>query len=289
MPTQQQSHSILLIDPFKNLLNAYRVILEAENYCVETATSVKELYQCLLRECYSVVVTEYFPPPEETCLALSEIKKRAPETHIVMVTNASLDDATYGQLFDLGLDDMIVKPYSAAKVLVHIKKGLRQRSMALEMQALQGQSLLDPTTEQIIFNSTHFRKCFRQELKRAKRHKHPVSLLVIGLPTSEELGDHYGGFCTELARVLRTHVREEDIMGRENGGFGILLPETDQAGAQALTKRISSLVHAHPMFQSDVVLRSAVGSLSYQAFTSPDAPKSLRPISDEVGGEYPRR
>ena len=38
-------NSILLIDPFKNLLNAYRLILEEEDYRVETALNLKEAYQ----------------------------------------------------------------------------------------------------------------------------------------------------------------------------------------------------------------------------------------------------
>ena len=50
---------ILLIDPFKNLLNAYRIILEEENYLVETALNLKDACELFKKRQYSVIITEY--------------------------------------------------------------------------------------------------------------------------------------------------------------------------------------------------------------------------------------
>ena len=55
---------ILLIDPFRNLVNAYRVILEARGYFVDTAKNLNEAIQRLSVRPYSVILTEYFPPFE---------------------------------------------------------------------------------------------------------------------------------------------------------------------------------------------------------------------------------
>jgi DNA-binding NtrC family response regulator len=41
-------HRILLIDPSKNLLNAYRMVLEEEKYSVETALNLKDAYQLFI-------------------------------------------------------------------------------------------------------------------------------------------------------------------------------------------------------------------------------------------------
>jgi len=57
---------ILLVDPFKNLLNAYRIILEEEKYLVETASSLRDAYELLYKGQYSVIITEYIPPFETT-------------------------------------------------------------------------------------------------------------------------------------------------------------------------------------------------------------------------------
>ena len=57
---------ILLIDPFKNLLNAYRMILGEEKYLVETTSNLKDAYEFIKKRQYSVIITEYIPPFETT-------------------------------------------------------------------------------------------------------------------------------------------------------------------------------------------------------------------------------
>lgn len=173
-------NSILLHDPFKNLLDVYRMILEGERYLVETALNLEEAFRLLSLKKYSLFITEYVPPLEDTYRVIEWLKANSPETYIIMVTNTSIEEKSYQKLFDLGLDDLILKPYSPEKILVHIKKGLRQRDFMLRQQTVARQSFLDPISyeiEQVIFNPVYFRKCLRQELKKARRYRHPLSLL----------------------------------------------------------------------------------------------------------------
>ncbi len=224
---------ILLIDPSKNLINAYRMILEAENYGVETANDLKEATRKFSIGNYSIIIMEHFPPYEDTCQIIRWMKKKSPEISIMMVTNATIDEEVYEKLFDMGLDDLILKPYSPEKILVHIRKGFRQRELILGKQELEKQNVFDLAAlriQKFIFNHMFFKRCLRQELKRAKRHGHPLSLVLVKVPSEEKRKDPFDNFCNEMARILRTYVREEDIVGRENGSFELLLPETDQVG-----------------------------------------------------------
>jgi len=284
---------ILLVDPFKNLLNTYRMVLETEAYPVETAMDLKQTIRRFGIRRYAVLITEYFPPFEATSEMIRWVKDHSPETYIIIVTNTLIDNQTYENLFNVGVDDVITKPYSSDRILVHIKRGLRQRDLILKKQELERQSLLDATgyrIQQLIFGPAYFKKCLRQELKRAKRHLHPLSLLLIKIPNQEDLGDRFEKFCIELGRILRVHTREEDMVGRENGNFGILLPETDQPGSQALVGRLSSLIQTCSSFQGDEVLRPAIQTLSFRSFTYPDRfdlPDPLRAVLDEVDGVVP--
>ena len=285
-------NSILLIDPFKNLLNAYRLILEEEDYRVETALNLKEAYQLFSKSKYSVVITEYVPPVETTDYMIRWMRKNSPETYIIMVTNATIDEQTYEKLFANGVDYMILKPYSPEKILVHIKKGLRQRDLILKVQELERLNVLESTSkgvEGVIFNIAFFRKCLRQELKKAKRHQHSFSLLLIRMPAKEEMGEHFDSFYTELVRIVRKSTREEDVVGRNNGEIGVILPETDQIGSEALINRLSVLIKDHPSFKSDNVLKVYANTLFFQAFTYPNQfalPQSLSPVMEEVSREY---
>jgi PleD family two-component response regulator len=285
-------NSILFLDPYKSLLITYRRILEAHDYLVETALNLDEAFQkCSLQQ-YAVFVTEYISPFEDICRLIQWLKHQSPETYIIMVTHADIDETTYEALFDIGLDHLIFKPCAPDRILVHIRKGMRQRNLILRKQEAEKQSVLDPIAIEIqrpIFNPTYFRKCLRQELKRAKRHQHPLSLLLIKIPTEVTIGERFELFCQELAKLVRSYTREEDMVGRENGNFGILLPETDQAGSQALLKRLTRLIQDEQSFQSDEAMRQYTETLSFQAFTYPEEfliPESLMLVLEEINKEY---
>jgi DNA-binding response OmpR family regulator len=275
---------ILLVDPFKNLLNAYRIILEEEKYLVETASSLRDAYELLYKGQYSVIITEYIPPFETTEYMIQWVKEKNAETYIIMVSNAFVDERTYERLFAIGLDDFILKPYSPDKVLVHIKKGLRQRDLMIKLKEFERLSVLEPVTKEIrgfIFNAIYLKTCLRQEIKKAKRHHRLFSLLLIQMPTKEKMGDRFYRFYVELVRIFRKYTREEDMVGKNNGEIGIILPETDQIGSQALIQRLLNLVHTDPQFSSDDIWKEYAQTLSFQSFTYPDQfaiPESLKAV-----------
>jgi diguanylate cyclase (GGDEF)-like protein len=220
------------------------------------------------------------------------LKHRSPETYMIMVTHSDIDKTTYEALFEIGIDDLIFKPCPPDRILVHIRKGMRQRNLIHQKQVAEDQSLLDPLAIQIqqpIFNPAYFRKCLRQELKRAKRHQHPLSLLLIKIPSEAMMSERFGLFCQEMARLVRTYTREEDMVGRQNGNFGILLPDTDQAGSQALLNRLTRLIENEQSFQSDQSMKPYTETLSFQSFTYPEeflVPESLMSVLEEINKEY---
>ncbi len=285
---------ILLVDPFRNLVNAYRMILEAEKYGVDTAGDLEAACAQFGTREYSIVIIEYFPPYDDTCQIIRWMKQKRPEVYIIMVTNITIGEIDYGKLFDLGLDDLILKPYSPEKILVHIQKGLRQGELILKKQELEKQNVFDPCSPKVqkfIFNHMFFQRCLRQEMKRAKRHGYSLSIVLVKVP-SEEKKDPFDNFCNEMARILRSYIREEDIVGRENGSFEILLPETDQAGSRALLQRLSSLIEKYPPFRSDDALKPFLQTLSLQAFTYPEIfglPRSLSLVLEDIDREPPQR
>jgi PleD family two-component response regulator len=282
---------ILLIDPFKNLLNAYQMILEEEQYLIDTVFNLQEAAQLCDRRFYSVIITEYIPPFEATDDLIQWMNMHYPETYIIMVTNATIDEETYEKLFALGVGDILLKPYPPAKILVHIRKGLKQREFIQRQQLLEKLNLLEPITERIeglIFNARFLKKCLRQEIKKASRHHHPLSLLLIETPTSEKTGAQIDFFYPELLRLLKKNTREEDLIGKDNGEIGIILPETDHPGSEALAQRLFNIINEHHPFKSDDFLRNYAQTISFQSFTYPEKfsiPEPLRSVLEEADKE----
>jgi GGDEF domain-containing protein len=90
--------------------------------------------------------------------------------------------------------------------------------------------------------------------------------------------DLFQRFYIELLRIVRKSTREEDIVGRDDGDIGILLPETDEIGSKALMERLLNLIKGDPSLKSDEVLKPYVETLSFRTFTYPDQftlPESL--------------
>lgn len=265
-------NSILLIDPFKNLVNAYRIILEEEGYEVKSAFNLEEADSSISQNVHSVIIIEYIYPYEATEVFIEKVKKSFPEIYILMVANALIDGKTFEQLLNKGVDDLILKPYSPDWILVLIKKGLKQRERILNLKELNRFYPFHPITHQIneyILNRTFFQKTVQQELKRAKRHHHPTSLILIKIPNKEKAGDPFERFLKEVLSLIRKHTRSEDILCRSNGEIALLLPETNPSGCQALTMRLYQLVQKDLKFEEES-LRLFQKNIIFQAVDSPD-------------------
>ena len=285
--------SIFIIDPFKSILDVYRVILEEKGYEVDTALTLEEALHCCALKSYSIIITEYFFPLEKMCHFIQSIKKAAPETYLIMNTSVTIDDSTYKALFDLGLDDLLVKPYEQEKLLAHIEKGVVRQEILIENQKWKEGVYSDHVAQgdpRGVFSPIYFNKLMRQEIKKAKRHNQPMSLVLLRLPSKDKMGNGFESFYLELINLLRKSLREEDIMGRENANLNIILENTDQEGSQKLGMRLEALIQAHPYFQSEPSLKPLLNELVFQYYTFPHLetiPEFLRPLLKEIETESP--
>lgn len=283
------THSILLMDPFKNLLNAYRMILEEENYVVETAANMNEAQSLFKKKPFSAVIMEYLPPHERIAEMVRWMKATSPEIYILIVANAAVNEVHYENLFEIGVDDFLLKPYLPGKIIAHVKKGLRQREMAFKIKEMERLNLLHPVSKDVegfIFNQNFLGCCLRQEMKRARRHHRLFSILLIQIPGEDKIEEPLDYFYRELSRMVRKFIREEDVVVKDNGDVVLLLPETDQMGSQALGRRLYQIIQNHPSFQHDDTLYTTAQTLSFQYFTFPDRfdlPEPLKGVIEEMG------
>jgi diguanylate cyclase (GGDEF)-like protein len=83
-----------------------------------------------------------------------------------------------------------------------------------------------------------------REATRSQRHEHPFTILLVNVDDFKKINDNHGynagdDVLVELARVLRSCVRNEDICARWSGDeFMILLPETDAESSLPVANKI---------------------------------------------------
>jgi PleD family two-component response regulator len=271
-------------------LNVYRMILEEIGFVVCKFAKLDQALNSCSSIPYSIIITEFFFPLEIMCHFIRSVRKVLPETYLIVSTSMIIDDPSYKEMFDTGLDDLLVKPYGQEKLMAHIEKGIKRQEIILKNK--KGFSSYPMFEDDCpgVFGPDYFKKLIRQEIKKARRHQQPVSLILLKLPSKDRMGNRFGSFYMELIELLRKSLREEDLIGRENGNLGIILDKTDEAGSRNLGGRLSKLIQNHPSFQANLSLQETSNELVFQYYTFPhqtNIPEFLTPLLKEMGVEFP--
>jgi diguanylate cyclase (GGDEF)-like protein len=118
------------------------------------------------------------------------------------------------------------------------------------LQEARRASMTDEMTG--IWNYRYFRLRIDEEIQRARRFQHPLSLLLLDLDRFKEANDRYGhqqgdSILRELARRVGASIRDVDTFARYGGEeFVLILPETDAAGAMVVAEKLRAEISARP-------------------------------------------
>jgi DNA-binding response OmpR family regulator len=59
-----------------------------------------------------------------------------PESYVMMLTNSDVRGSEYEEIMNSGVDDYFLKPFPFEKILLHLRKGLRQQKILLQKNQL---------------------------------------------------------------------------------------------------------------------------------------------------------
>ncbi len=129
--------TILLLDKECHTQWPLKTILEGEKYIVLAVDSIERALQNFREFEVSGLITEYQINHSETSEMVRELKKRFPELYVMMLTYQHLEEKEYRRIMSSGIDDFFLKPISVEKILIHLKKGLRQRKILIQKKRLE--------------------------------------------------------------------------------------------------------------------------------------------------------
>jgi diguanylate cyclase (GGDEF)-like protein len=116
------------------------------------------------------------------------------------------------------------------------------RALGLILRRGSGVVFRDPLTG--LYNRHFFDEIAAKEIARAKRHRHPLTCVLIDVNKLKEINDTYGHqrgdeVLKKLGQLILSNCRQSDIPVRWGGDeFLLLLPETSEEQAQNLIERI---------------------------------------------------
>ncbi len=129
--------TILILDRELHTQWTLKTLLEGEKYIVLAVDTVERALQNFREFEVSGLITEYRMDHILTYEIIRELKKNFPELYVMMVTHENLEEREYRKMMRCGIDDFFLKPVSGEKILIHLKKGLRQRKILLQKKRLE--------------------------------------------------------------------------------------------------------------------------------------------------------
>jgi two-component system cell cycle response regulator len=236
-----------------------RGILEGLGYEVTEAADVGELDAQCERAAPDVTLLDAQLAPDAGVALITRIKSHphAYFTSIVMI-DRDLDLGDARVKLDSGAHDFLIEPVRPAEVAARVQAAARTRSLQEEL-LIQGRRLEalifeDPLTQ--LYNRRFMLNQLTALVSGARRHKRPLSVVMIDVDHFKSLNDTYGHEVGDrvlltVARAMRDRLRAEDYVGRLGGEeFLALLPDADAAAAAEVADALRETV-------ADVVVRAS--------------------------------
>lgn len=142
---------------------------------------------------------------------------------------------------------------SQVGIIVYDVTDIATNKVELEManSKLQALSRIDRLTQ--LYNRGYWEDCLIKEFMRHKRTREPCSLIMFDIDHFKEINDTHGHQAGDevirsTAQAVINAVRTTDIVGRYGGEeFGVILIDTDGAGALILAQRLRHNIESMPV------------------------------------------
>ena len=230
----------------KNLTKAGHTVVAANNG--------KEAFELFKKDFFPIVLTDWMMPEMdgvELCRALRNYNTPG-YVFIVFLTSKDTKEDIIAAL-EAGADDYLTKPFHQAELIARLKTGKRilhlEQSLKKANDDIKLLSISDPLTG--CFNRGYLMTRLPEEISRAGRYNHPLSLIMSDIDHFKRINDTYGHIVGDTVlkgyvdRINKTIRHEIDWVARYGGEeFVVVLSETDQDGAMAVAERLRKSLEA---------------------------------------------
>ncbi|MEE9522985.1 MAG: diguanylate cyclase [candidate division NC10 bacterium] len=243
-------------------------LLSQRGFRPAEASSGAEALKKLEKEDYAVVlldVTVSRPGAVEIVGQLLHIK---PEQTIVVC--APPGSAVVSAALTRGAYNVILKPIEPAGLEFGLRNALERYDLQRTNALLRQETLQDDLTG--VLNRRYLDRYLDEEIERARRYKHPFSLLFFDVDHLKNINDQFGHLSgsrvlVEVVGVIKTKLRRADKIFRFGGDeFCVTLPETDLRGAVGTAHRLRQAIRSHrfrPVEEVEASLTASFGVAAY--------------------------
>lgn len=222
--------------------------LTKAGFSVATASDGHHALGQFDRHFFPIVLTDWMMPGIDGPKLCRLIRQKQTDGYvfIILITaRGSKTDIVSG--LESGADDYLTKPIHPDELVARINTGIRilklEQSLKKANEEIHELSITDPLTG--CFNRSYLNERFTQELQRAKRYSHPLSIVLADIDHFKKVNDTHGHQAGDevlkfFSHCIKKQIRKKiDWVVRYGGEeFLIVLPETSTVGAYAMAERL---------------------------------------------------
>jgi two-component system cell cycle response regulator len=245
---------VMLVEDSVSIARMLEQLLIDHGMEVEIFRSAEEALVAFAAGTFDVVVTDIVLAGSSSGVALvRELRGKMgePGLRVPILAMSSLDDtARRLEVIRSGASDWMLKPVLAEELIARVTNMLRSKRLLERVEAqqaeLRGMALTDQLTQlhnrHFLIDAAYLAMC------EARRHKHPLSLLVVDVDRFKAINDAHGhqmgdAVLMQVATILRQTTRGEDIVARFGGEeFVVVLPHCSLEDAMAKAESLRSTV-----------------------------------------------
>ena len=117
-------YNVLICDDQPDIVNALKIYLAPEGYCLFTAADGMKALEVVRREDIHLILMDIMMPRMDGITALSRIRQFSNVPVILLTAKSETEDMVLG--LNVGADDYITKPFVPVEVLARVRSQLRR-------------------------------------------------------------------------------------------------------------------------------------------------------------------
>jgi diguanylate cyclase (GGDEF)-like protein len=229
---------ILIVDDEPNMVQIIEYNLRKAGYETSTANSGTEALESIKAKRPDLIISDVMMPEmdgHELCRIVRDSPATSSIPFFFLTAKGQLSDRIEG--LRTGADDYIIKPFEIEELIARVGARLERTKVLRQL------AITDGLTG--IYNRRYFEERLAEELRRAERFVHPLSVVLLDIDHFKRVNDTYGHLAgdyvlSSFATFLQSNIREVDILARYGGEeMAIIMPETRAEDAMAITRRIA--------------------------------------------------
>ncbi|MBL7212489.1 MAG: diguanylate cyclase [Desulfobacteraceae bacterium] len=192
---------------------------------------------------YTILLTDIKMPGIDGLELIKVTRSRYPDLCAIAMTGYT-KEYSYVDVVKAGATDFINKPFGIEELEAKMRRAITERNTRQELSKL---SITDSLTG--LYNRRHFYDRLNDEIARAQRLEHKLSLMLLDLDNFKQYNDTRGHLAGDellerVGDIIKSNIRLGVDSGYRYGGdeFGVILVDADEKICKNIGTRIEETI-----------------------------------------------